>query len=36
MYDKRLRGYRAFGYALKTEDKNGDLNLAQGFAVSGA
>jgi len=27
MYDKRLRGYRAFGYALETEDKNGDLDL---------
>jgi len=36
MYDKRLRGYRAFGYALETEDKNGDLNLVQSFAVAGA
>ena len=27
MYDKRLRGYSAFGYAVEAEDKNGDLNL---------
>jgi superfamily II DNA or RNA helicase len=27
MYDKRLRGYRAFGYAFETEDKNGGLDL---------
>jgi superfamily II DNA or RNA helicase len=36
MYDKRLRGYRAFGYAIETEDKNGDLNLGDKFAVAGA
>jgi len=34
MYDKRLRGYRAFGYALETEDRNGDLNLVESFAVA--
>ena len=36
MYDKRLRGYRAFGYAIETEDKNCDLNLGDKFAVAGA
>jgi superfamily II DNA or RNA helicase len=36
MYDKRLRGYRAFGYALETEDKNSDLNLVESFAVARA
>jgi hypothetical protein len=27
MYDKRLRGYRAFEYALEAEVKNGNLDL---------
>jgi superfamily II DNA or RNA helicase len=36
MYDKRLRGYRAFGYALETEDKNSDVNLVESFAVARA